>query len=125
MMLQSVGNILITSKEQLSVTIATSLYCDCLIRITGEEKKILIIVSIIGFVFHDGVYVAAVVNYAIQSELNISLLRYICMKVKKRYDMFDAAIKVGVTTISSQCTIAIYSSSHSYNIIICMANFKS
>ena len=45
--------------------------------------------------FFDGVYVAAVMNYAIQSELNIALLRSVCMKVKnKGYNDFDAAIKV-------------------------------
>ena len=53
--------------------------------------------SLVGFVFHDGVYVAAVMNYAIQSELNISLLWSLCVKVKNReYDNFDVAIKVCV-----------------------------
>lgn len=65
------------------------------IRIAGIEKKLLLILSLIGFVFHDGVYVAAVMNHAIQSELNISFLRSLCEKVKNRkYDNFDVAIKV-------------------------------
>ena len=45
--------------------------------------------------FLDGVYTSAVINYGIHSELNISLLRSVCMKVKnKGYDNFDAAIQV-------------------------------
>ena len=70
-------------------------YIDCSIRITGVEKYILLIVSLIGFVFFDGVFAAAVVNYAIQSELNIFLLHAICIKVKnKMYRYMDVAIKV-------------------------------
>lgn len=64
-------------------------------RITGVEKYVLLIFSLIGFIFFDGVYVSAVMNYAIQSELNISLLHSICMKVKnKKYTSIDVAIKV-------------------------------
>lgn len=66
-------------------------------RITGTKKDALLIITLCGFVFLDGVYTSAVINYAIQSELNISLLRSICMKVEnKGYDNFDAAIKVCV-----------------------------
>jgi len=65
------------------------------IRIIGAEKYTLLFVSLIGFIVFDGVYISAVMNYAIQSELNISLLCSISMKVKDRgYDKIDEAIKV-------------------------------
>ena len=61
----------------------------------GTEKDILLIVSLIGFLLFDVVYVAAVMNYAIQSELNISLLHSVRGKVKhKMYQTTDLAIKV-------------------------------
>ena len=61
----------------------------------GTEKDTLLIVSLIGFLLFDMVYVAAVMNYAIQSELNISLLHSVCGKVKeKKYQTTDLAIKV-------------------------------
>lgn len=65
----------------------------------GAEKDITLIVSLIGFLLFDMVYVAAVMNYAIQSELNISLLHSVYSKVKdKDYqttnDDLDIAIKV-------------------------------
>ena len=45
--------------------------------------------------FLDGVYTSTVIDYAIHSQFNISLLRSVCMKVKnKGYDNFDAAIQV-------------------------------
>ena len=66
-----------------------------MIRVTGTEKNILLVISLIGFIFYDGIYIAAVMNYAIQSEFNISLLSSLRMKVKnKKYDNFDTAIKV-------------------------------
>ena len=44
---------------------------ECSIRVTGTKKYIFLIASLIGFVFFDGVHIAATINYAIQSELNI------------------------------------------------------
>ena len=62
-----------------------------------DSSVVLLIVSLIGFLFFDGVYISAVTNYAIQSELNISLLHSICMKVKNRkYHSIDLAIKVSI-----------------------------
>lgn len=40
----------------------------------GAGKEVLIVLDLIGFLFFDFVYVAAVVNYAAQSEMNIYLL---------------------------------------------------
>ena len=61
----------------------------------GAEKDVTLIVSLIGFLLFDMVYVAAVMNYAIQSELNISLLHSVRSKVKnKDYQTTDIAIKV-------------------------------
>jgi len=45
--------------------------------------------------FFDAVYVAAVVNYAVQSEMNIYLLQSIKIRVLSRwYQSTDEAIKV-------------------------------
>ena len=61
------------------------------------EKEILLIITLAGFVILDGVYTSAVTNYAIQSDLNISLLHSIGMKVEnKGYDNIDAAIRVSI-----------------------------
>ena len=47
--------------------------------------------------FFDAVYVAAVVNYAVQSEMNIYLLQSIKLKVlTRKYETTDEAIKVSV-----------------------------
>ena len=73
---------------------------ECSIRVTGAEKYVFLIVSLTGFVLFDGVYLAAVINYAIQSELNISLLHSISKKVKyRKYHSIDLAIKVSMTFI--------------------------
>ena len=78
------------------------MFNDCSIRVTGAEKYVFLIVSLIGFIFFDGVYISAIINYAIQSELNISLLHSINKKVKNRkYHSIDLAIKVRV--ILSSC----------------------
>ena len=48
-----------------------------------------------GFIFFDAVYIVAVMNYAIQSELNIYLLHALRIKVERReHKTIDAAIKV-------------------------------
>ena len=79
-------------------------------RITGKDKDILLLSSLTGFVFLDGVYTSAVINYAIHGELNISLLRSVCMKVKnKGYANFDAAIQVCINVLG--CSIS-YKTQH-------------
>ena len=61
----------------------------------GGGKTVLLVLSLIGFVFFDMVYVSAVMNYAAQSEMNISLLRAITQLVEaKEYNEIDNAIKV-------------------------------
>ena len=69
--------------------------CIVLCSITNEVKLVLLIYSIFGFMFFDAVYVAAVVNYAVQSEMNIYLLQSIKLKVlTRKYESTDEAIKV-------------------------------
>ena len=64
-------------------------------RFTGAGKLILVIFSLFGFIFFDAVYIMAIMNYAIQSELNIYLLHALCIKVERReHKTIDAAIKV-------------------------------
>lgn len=69
----------------------------CLPSLNHQVKLILLIYSIFGFMFFDAVYVAAVVNYAVQSEMNIYLLQSIKIKVlSRKYQSTDEAIKVSV-----------------------------
>ena len=66
-------------------------------RIEGDWKIVLIILDLIGFLFFDMVYVAAVMNYAAQSEMNIYLLSAIRKLVQdKSYGEagLDGSIKV-------------------------------
>ena len=58
-------------------------------------KIVLLILALIGFLFFDTVYMAAVFNYAAQSEMNIYLLRAIRrLVIEKEYEDIDSAIKV-------------------------------
>ena len=55
--------------------------------------------------FFDAVYVAAVVNYAVQSEMNIYLLQSIKLRVlSRKYDTTDEAIKVSLC-MCVQCVL--------------------
>ncbi len=64
-------------------------------RFSGAGKDALLVLSLVGFVFFDLVYVAAVINYAAQSEMTIYLLRAIQRMVsQKYYGEIDAGIKV-------------------------------
>ena len=55
----------------------------------------LVIFSLFGFIFFDAVYIVAIMNYAIQSELNIYLLHALRIKIERReHKTIDAAIKV-------------------------------
>ena len=61
-------------------------------------KNSLIVLDLIGFVSFDIVYVAAVMNYATQSEMNIFLLKAVRKIIEdKRYGntQLDSSIKVG------------------------------
>ena len=67
--------------------------------IAGGTKIALVVFSLLGFVFFDLVYLAAVINYAAQSELNIKLIyatRTLIMQ--RKYEKMDATIQV-ITTI--------------------------
>eukprot|EP00731_Ephydatia_muelleri_P011568 Em0006g462a len=71
-----------------------SIYWSDSIRITGSAKQGLIVAAIIGFVIFDVVYIASLMNYAIQSEMNIYLLQAIAKLTKdKKYNNFDESIK--------------------------------
>ena len=64
-------------------------------RIEDGLKLFLIILSLIGFVFFDIVYVAAVMNYTAQSEIIIYWLYSVRIKVEnKTYKQLDEAVKV-------------------------------
>lgn len=72
------------------------------IRITGSTKQGLIVAAVVGFVIFDVVYIASLMNYAIQSEMNIYLLHAIAKLTKeKKYKHFDEAIKVRHDATSS------------------------
>ena len=52
-------------------------------------------VCLVGFVLFDLVYLAAIINYAVQSEFNIGFLRAITQLVQRRkYPNLDTAISV-------------------------------
>ena len=53
------------------------------------------VLCLLGFVLFDLVYLAAVINYAVQSEFNIGFLRAITQLVQQRkYPKLDSAITV-------------------------------
>ena len=61
--------------------------------IHDEVKNILVLVSIVGFVFLDMVYTVAIINHAAQCELNIYFLQAVKFKVEARqYNTIDDAI---------------------------------
>jgi len=64
-------------------------------RFSGGSKLVLVIFSLFGFIFFDAVYIMAIMNYAIQSELNIYLLSALQIKVERReHKSLDTIIKV-------------------------------
>ena len=63
--------------------------------IAGGTKIALVVFSLLGFVFFDLVYLAAVINYAAQSELNIKLIYAIrTLIMQRKYEKIDATIQV-------------------------------
>ena len=71
-----------------------SIYWSESLRIAGSTKQGLIVAAVVGFVIFDVVYIASLMNYAIQSEMNIYLLHAIAKLTKeKKYKHFDEAIK--------------------------------
>ena len=61
----------------------------------GAAKTALVVISLLGFISFDVVYVAAVMNYAAQSEMNIKLIYAITSLVKQKHHKdIDEAIKV-------------------------------
>ena len=64
-------------------------------RFEDGGKLILVIISLIGFFTFDMVYVAAVMNYAAQSEMLVYLLKSVRGLVEQKgYEDVDSAIKV-------------------------------
>ena len=67
-------------------------------------------ISLLGFISFDVVYVAAVMNYAAQSEMNIKLIYAIASLIKqKHHKEIDDAIKVHVHCISFSTNRCIHS----------------
>ena len=65
-----------------------------------EEKVILVVFSLVGFLFFDMVYMAAVMNYVVQSELLVWLVSSVTtLLYKNEYPNIDAGIKVRVVRI--------------------------
>eukprot|EP00731_Ephydatia_muelleri_P011633 Em0006g527a len=63
-------------------------------QITGSTKHGLIMGSVIGFIFLDLVYAASIINYVIQSELNVYLLKAISrLADNKMYGNLDEVYK--------------------------------
>ena len=64
-------------------------------RFEGSGKDTLVVISLLGFIIFDIVYVVAVMNYAAQSEMIIHLLGAVqVLVVTKDYPDLDATIKV-------------------------------
>ena len=81
----------------------------------SHGKIVLLVLSLIGFIFFDTIYVGAVFNYAAQSEMNIYLLRAIRRLItQKEYEDMDGAIKVGV------CANEIF---HTYMYVMKLSSF--
>ncbi|KAL5500390.1 hypothetical protein EMCRGX_G011943 [Ephydatia muelleri] len=69
-------------------------YWNANLNIAGSTKHTLIALSIVGFIFMDLVYVASIINYAIQSELNVYLLKAISRSVNNKiYSDVDESCK--------------------------------
>ena len=70
----------------------------------GSTKTALVVISLLGFISFDVVYVAAVMNYAAQSEMNIRLIYAIASLIRnKHYKDIDSAIKVHVHVQNLSC----------------------
>ena len=66
------------------------------LRFYEAEKVVLVVFSLVGFLFFDMVYVATAMNHAVQSELLVWLVSSITTLIKNnQYHNIDAAIKVG------------------------------
>ena len=86
-------------------------------RISHVEKYGLITFSIIGFFTFDVVYIAAVINYAAQSEMIIDLLKAIKMLVEKGfsndnnsgYENINSAMKVYTYTLACAVIVTQFS----------------
>ena len=73
-------------------------------RIAGSAKQALIVLSVIGFIFLDIIYTASIINYAIQSELNLYLLSAISKSVdNKKYNNLDEGCKVNGIFVLKTC----------------------
>lgn len=63
--------------------------------ISSPVSIVLGVLCLMGFVLFDMVYLAAIINYAVQSEFNIGFLRAITQLVRQRkYPNLDTAISV-------------------------------
>ena len=60
-------------------------------RISGGGKNMLVIISLFGFIFFDTVYIMAIANYYVQSELIIYVLYELSVKIVQRDIPIDDA----------------------------------
>jgi len=66
--------------------------CDSTVhRISGGGKNMLVIISLFGFIFFDTVYIMAIANYYVQSELIIYVLYELSVKIVQRDIPIDDA----------------------------------
>ncbi|XP_065917764.1 uncharacterized protein [Dysidea avara] len=64
-----------------------------LMEISGGGKCVLVIISLLGFIFFDSVYIMAIVNYCVQSELIIYALYGLSVKIVQNEVTIDGAIQ--------------------------------
>ena len=89
--------------------------------IGGGAKVTLVVFSLIGFIFFDIVYVAAIINYVVQSELLIKLLWTTRNLIEtKRYPSFDGT----AVWTDEAAKVSDTLSSLGVNLCSCMASAK-
>lgn len=67
------------------------------------------IITIIGFVVLDIAYTAVVVNYCIQCQLLVYLIRSICERIKTKDWEIDQSIRVKIVTHTRTCMLKVFS----------------
>ena len=71
-------------------------------------RWILVIITIIGFVVLDIAYTAVVVNYCIQCQLLVYLIRSICERIKTKDWEIDQSIRVKIVTRTRTCMLKVF-----------------
>ena len=71
-------------------------------------RWILVVITIIGFVVLDIAYTAVVVNYCIQCQLLVYLIRSICERIKTKDWEIDQSIRVKIVTNTCTCILKVF-----------------